>query len=104
MQMPPLWPNGNYLYFAVNSHTHTLRRAEQTWALEMYLGNCWGAAQRQLFYAVLFFYFPAFFLFLVGNRLISKSASLISFCSPHLRLVKEFSGAARARKRTAGDC
>jgi len=20
--MPPLWPNGNYLYFAVNSHTH----------------------------------------------------------------------------------
>jgi len=88
------------------TRTHTLRRAEQTWALEMYLGNCWGAARRQLFYAVLFLYFPAFFFFWsgIGNRLISKSASVISFCSPHLRLVKEFSGAARARKRTAGDC
>jgi len=52
------------------------------------------------------FSFTAFFFFWsgIGNRLISKSASLISFCSPHLRLVKEFSGAARARKRTAGDC
>lgn len=93
--MPPPWPNGNYLYLRL-ARTHCEEQSK--------LGHSkciFEIAGEQLGATRLFCSAP--FILFGRHRLISKSVSLISFCSPHLGLVKEFSGAARARIQTPGD-